>query len=159
MGYGDLKYFRSRTGRIKFNMDITRHMPSALFIRETNSYIHIKYTGQPPTCIRCGSLQHRIRYCKERKPTESITIDIDIENDSEHGSSEEESNVDTESENGDESEYCSVYGGSGQFVPIHDPSDVQLDEHRQPSNHAINPEPGQMPQEVTTVVAEIAEVL
>ncbi|CAL4123043.1 unnamed protein product, partial [Meganyctiphanes norvegica] len=115
------------------------------------------YIRQPPTCIRCGSLHHQLRHCTERKATESITVDIDIESESEHGSSEEESNADNESENEDESEYGSVYGRSGQSVPDHDPSDVQLDEHRQPSNNVINPEPDQMLQEVTTVEVVIAE--
>ena len=92
-------------------MEITKDIPSALFIRQTNSYIHINYTGQPPTCIRCGSLHHQIRHCTERKATESITVDIDIENDSEHGSSEEESNADIESENEDKVNTVVSMGG------------------------------------------------
>ncbi|CAL4072326.1 unnamed protein product, partial [Meganyctiphanes norvegica] len=126
-------------------------IPSSLFIRQTNSYIFINYAGQPPTCLRCGGANHKRRNCTELKASENITVDIDTEIESEHGSSEEINSADNDTDYEDNvSEYDSVYGGSGLSVPEHDPSVAQSAEHRQTGNNMINSEPDQLPQEETT---------
>ena len=50
-GKPGVRFFQRReTGRMTILMEINDPIPSSLFIRDTNSYIHINYAGQPITC-------------------------------------------------------------------------------------------------------------
>ena len=63
-------------------MELNRHIPSTLYIKDTFDYMYISYTGQPTTCNGCGDLRHKIRECKKQTGTGSNAIELDSDSDS-----------------------------------------------------------------------------
>ena len=74
----NVNYFAARgTGRMILRMELKESIPSTIYIKDTCSYIHVKYEGQPPTCHRCGSQEHKIRSCDRHPGTGNNVIDLD----------------------------------------------------------------------------------
>ena len=74
----NVNYFAARgTGRMILRMELKESIPSTIYIKDTCSYIHVKYEGQPPTCHRCGSQEHKIRSCDRYPGTGNNVIDLD----------------------------------------------------------------------------------
>ena len=48
-------------------MVVEEPIPSSLFINETQSYFHFRYDTQTPTCLKCGSLDHKAYQCEIAK--------------------------------------------------------------------------------------------
>ena len=88
----NVEYFEDReTGRMSIKMEIKSEIPSTLFIKDTGTLMYIGYRGQTPTCNRCGSKDHKIRYCDKEIGTGSNVIDLELDYDNESEYSEENS--------------------------------------------------------------------
>ena len=73
--YGDVykcqNYFRkfgdysnlNKTGDRVVWMKLKKQIPQSLRINKTEMNIYVKYSNQPMTCNRCGSVGHRARFC------------------------------------------------------------------------------------------------
>ena len=44
-------------------MTMSEPIPTALYIKQTKSYIYVNYDNQLQTCNRCGFRGHRVRQC------------------------------------------------------------------------------------------------
>ena len=79
-GKHSVKYFHGReTERMTVIMEINRHIPSALYIKDTACDLLISYAGQPITCHRCGDLNHKIKSCTKQIGTGINVFELDPE--------------------------------------------------------------------------------
>ena len=81
-------------------MVVNDHIPSSLWIKETQQYMFFSYNKQPFTCLNCGSLEHRASACDVFRNTPSEdranAVNIDIDEDATGGNSP---TTDTEDDN------------------------------------------------------------
>ena len=74
----NVKYFLGReTGRMIIKMELNRSIPSALYIRDTKTYIHVGHENQAPTCHNCGDRNHKKIDCRRQEGTGSNAFDLD----------------------------------------------------------------------------------
>ena len=66
-------------------MSIDTHIPSTLWIKETQQYMYFQYNKQPQTCLNCGSLDHKAFRCDVFRQTppedRSNAISLDLSGD------------------------------------------------------------------------------
>ena len=84
-------------------MVVSDHIPSSLWIAETQQYMFFHYEKQPHTCNNCGSLQHKAyqcdvfkrTHCKDRDNAVSIDLEEDVPEENLADTESEEDNVTT----------------------------------------------------------------
>ena len=80
-GKYNVKYFQKReTGMLILHMELDKPIPSSFFIKDTRTFLYVKYTGQPLTCHNCGELNHKVKDCLTRPGNGINVIDLDPEN-------------------------------------------------------------------------------
>ena len=73
----NVKYFLGRqTGRMVLKMELNKPIPSALYIKDTNTYIHVGHENQPTTCHNCGDTRHKKIACTKKEGTGTNAIEL-----------------------------------------------------------------------------------
>ena len=138
-GKHNVKYFQRReTESMTAIMELHSSIPTALYIKDTCSNILISYAGQPITCHRCGSLDHKIKKCPNQIGTGINAFELDREQ-IEENETESESEIEEIAEPSNEEEKTDERKNSEQEIPKQTPELIN------PQAEALPPQPDPTP--------------
>ena len=110
----EVKYFKGISGRVTALMRLNKNIPSALFLKQFDSFMFIQYENQPQTCHGCGDQRHSFYNCQRYPEDEHNPIHIDLDYIFESGnnmpSSEASEATDTRSEISDHTDTTPAHG-------------------------------------------------